>query len=236
MLEGSSLIATLPNLSRTDKVHKVLSNPFITGARFNTGANQLMNIEEIVYILKQLSETYSKTIWIDIKGRQLRITKWADPSYEAIELNHNISITYPAKIYFRNGDCSNIVRTKGNKILVDPIPKHALGAGQSVNVLAKDLEIEGYLTDSDIEYLKLCNKYGMNHIMASFVEEIEDLLEIQKYHSKASIVSKIESLKGLKLIMEHELSNLMASREDLYVETGQDIRMLNHLKTIIEKR
>ena len=40
--------------------------------------------------LKSLSEQYSKDIWLDLKGRQLRIAKWADPLYEAIELNHNI--------------------------------------------------------------------------------------------------------------------------------------------------
>lgn len=233
-MEKCSLIATLPNLSKIDKVHQVLGNPSIDGARFNTGSNPLMNRSEVISFLKNLSIEYKKPIWIDIKGRQLRIIKWADPLYEAIELNHDISITYPAKIYFRNGDCTNVVRTRGNKILVDPLPREVLGAGQSVNIIAKDLEISGYLTELDKQYLSECNRYEMNNIMASFVETIDDLSEILNYLPKADIIAKIESLKGMKLVLENKLPNLMAARDDLYIETGQNIDMLKHLKMIIE--
>ena len=236
MLKNCTLIATLPNLNRIDKVKEILKNQNICGARFNTGVNCLMNIPEVIYTLKELSNMYGKPIWIDIKGRQLRITKWADPSYEAIELNHNVEIVYPAKIYFRNGTSTDIVRTKGNKIIVDPIPKSAVGAGQSVNIIAKDLEILGYLTESDKEYLQSCNEIGMNNIMASFVESESDIKEIIKYLPNANITSKIESLKGIKYILENnEEKSLMAARDDLYIESGMNANILRYLKYIIEK-
>lgn len=236
MKDKCSLIATLPNLNHKDKIHKILSNYNVIEARYNTGASSLMTTEETLSILKSLSEQYSKDIWLDLKGRQLRITKWADPLYEAIELNHNIDIAYPAKVLFRNGGVSNIVRTRGNKIIVDPPPRQALGAGQSINILAKDLEIEGYLTPKDIEFLNLCNQFEFNKIMASFVECEEDFEDIKQHLPNAEIIAKIESLKGMKLIIEKDLNyNLMAARDDLYIQTEGSIDILKYLKLIIEK-
>ena len=139
MKKDCILIATLPSLSNLRNVEKVIMNPNITEVRFNTGVNTIYSPEETLEILKGLCSRYNKKLWIDIKGRQLRVAKWADPLYECIELNHPIQIEYPAKISFRNGDTVNITHVKGNKIYVDPLPKEALGAGQSVNISSEYL-------------------------------------------------------------------------------------------------
>jgi len=228
------LIATLPNINNIDQVHKVLADPEISEARFNTGISTLMEADEVVEILNKLSAQYSKRIWLDIKGRQLRITRWADPQYEAIELNHRISVMYPAKIYFRNGGFRNIVRASGNKIIVDLPPREAVGAGQSVNIIAKDLEIEGYLTNLDKDYLAAAAKLGMTGVFASFTEKISDLGEIAEILPGAEIVSKIESLKGIELIKKNNIGALMAARDDLYLQSGQNYDMMEHLKIIIK--
>jgi len=233
MKEYCTLIATLPNLCNVEKVRKVLSCPEISEARFNTGVATLMDVNEVVSILKKLSMQYSKRIWIDIKGRQLKIIRWADPQYEAIELNHQISVVYPAQIYFRNGGFRNLVRVKGNKVIVDEPPEEAVGAGQSVNIIARDLEVKGYLTELDKQYLEAGKKEKMNGVFASFVEKIEDLSEIASIMPEAEIVSKIESLKGMELISKTNIGNLMAARDDLYLQTGQNYSMMEHLKTII---
>ena len=232
-LKCCELIATLPNLANEEKVRRVLSCPQISEARYNTGSASLMPPSETVALLKALSFEYSKKIWLDIKGRQLRITRWADPQYEAIELNHNVNVVYPAKIYFRNGEYSNIIKVKEKRILVDPLPREALGAGQSVNILAKDLEIEGYLTEFDKKHLQAAERQGVYSVMASFVERHEDLSEILSFMPKAEIVSKIESLKGIEFISSHKIGNLMAARDDLYIQAGQNKSMLKHLATII---
>lgn len=234
-MKDLTLIATLPNINDQQKIKEIMSNPNISSARFNTGVNQLMSAYETVQIISEISKFYNKDIWLDIKGRQLRITKWADPAYDAIELNHNVSIIYPAKIYFRNGSACNIIRTRGNKVLVEEPPKQAVGRGQSVNIIAKDLEIEGYLTNQDIEYLEAARQFGLNKVMASYVEKKEDLLSILAINSNATIISKVESLKGFKFIVENDVKNLMAARDDLFIETGQSIEILKILKTIIQK-
>jgi len=234
MKQNCTLIATLPNLSNVERVRKVLSCPEISEARFNTGVSTLMDVNEVVPLLKELSAQYSKRIWLDIKGRQLRIIRWADPQYEAIELNHQISVVYPAQIHFRNGGIRNLTRVKGNKVIVDHPPQEAVGAGQSVNIIAKDLEIEGcYLTELDKQYLEAAAQQGMNGVYASFVEKFEDLSEIASILPKAEIVSKIESLKGVELVTKSKIGNLMAARDDLYLQTGQNYSMMKHLETIL---
>ncbi|MDR0979400.1 MAG: hypothetical protein LBL91_05730 [Lachnospiraceae bacterium] len=234
MKQGCTLIATLPNLANAEMVRNVLSCPDISEARINTGVSTLMSVDEVVATLKKLSTEYSKRIWVDLKGRQLRIARWADPRYEAIELNHQVEVVYPAKIYFRNGGCRNILRTRGNQILVDSPPQEAVGAGQSVNIIAKELDVIGYLTELDKQYLEAMSRQEMNGVFASFVERLEDLSDIAAIMPKAEIVSKIESLKGIELITKNRIGTLMAARDDLYLESGQNYSMLKHLETIIE--
>lgn len=236
MKQDCVLIATLPSLNNIDKVQKVFSNPHISEVRFNTGVQTAYSIEETLDILKSLSIKYNKKLWIDIKGRQLRVTKWADPLYSCIEISHRVQVLYPAQIYFRNGDRVNITHIKdGNKLFVDPLPRQALGAGQSVNILAKDIEIDGYLTEKDKQYLRACRKMDLNYIMASFVETFDDLAQILQILPNAQIVSKIESLKGMSFITQYNVPSLMAARDDLYLQSGQNYSMLEHLKTIISR-
>ena len=230
------LIATLPSLSNLRKVESVFQNPLVSEVRFNTGAQTPYSVEETLEILKKLSIEYDKKLWIDIKGRQLRVTKWADPLYSCIEVSHHVQVSYPAQIYFRNGDKVNITHIKdGNKLFVDPLPRQALGAGQSINIIARNIEIEGYLTEKDKQYLTACKKLDLPYIMASFVESFEDLAQILQFLPNAQIVSKIESLKGLAFISQYQVPQLMAARDDLYIQTGQNHSMLTHLKSIIER-
>ena len=236
MKQDCVLLATLPSLSNMKRVQNVFKAPHIAEVRFNTGAHSPYSVEDTLKMLMELAEKYKKVLWIDLKGRQLRVAKWADPVYSCIELNHKIKVSYPAKIYFRNGDGVNIAHIKdGNKLFVNPLPRETLGAGQSVNIIAKDLEIEGYLTEKDKQYLKVCKELGLNRIMASFVESFEDLSEILQILPNAQIVSKIESLKGMAFIEQYNVPNLMAARDDLFLQTGQNCDMLKHLRTIISR-
>lgn len=236
MKQDCVLIATLPSLSNMINVQRVFEDSRVSEVRFNTGAHSPYTIEETLEILKELSMEHGKKLWIDIKGRQLRVSKWADPLYSCIELNHKIQVLYPARIYFRNGDRVNITHVKdGNKLFVYPLPRETLGAGQSVNIIARDIEVDGYLTEKDKQYLSVCKEMDLNYVMASFVETFDDLTEILRVLPNAQIVSKIESLKGVEFISKYNVPNLMAARDDLYLQCGEDYSMMSHLKTIIEK-
>lgn len=236
MSKECKLISTLPNLNDKRSLEEMLSFDEISEYRFNSGVNQLMSTREIMERLKQIEEQTKKKVWIDIKGRQLRVETWANPSYEAIELNHEIEIEYPARVIFRDGTTSEIIRCRGNKILLSNSPYHALGKGQSINIDAKSLEIKGYLTEQDKELISMSKEYDLNNYMASFVEEMNDLIEIIKRNKKANIVAKIESIKGLKFILENTLTlNTMSARDDLYTSLNHSYQTIRYLKEIIKK-
>lgn len=234
-MKNCTLIATLPSLNDEARVRNIFESPSVAEVRFNTGVQTPTTAKENIEFLSELSKRYGKKVWIDIKGRQLRVAKWADPQYSCIELNHKVDISYPAVIHFRNGDTVNITHVvDGDKIFVSPLPREALGAGQSVNIIADKVEVNGYLTLKDIEYLKACNEFKMKNIMASFVEKFNDVGHILFWVPDAEIISKIESLRGLELIDFVKPSTLMAARDDLFLQTGQNGSMFNHLKKIIE--
>ena len=231
----NNLIVTLPSLHDKELIDKVMSSDVVIGARYNSGINELFDPEETVTILKTISEMYKKNIWIDLKGRQLRIEAWADPRYDVIELNHKIEIEYPASIILRGSGKCNIAHTRGNKIVLERPPRMAVGKGQSVNIIAKSLNIDGYLTEKDKQLIKISSEVGMNNYMASFVESIEDLKSILSINKKASIVSKIESLKGIEFINNYNNLSLMAARDDLFTENMCKKDTLDMLKLIIRK-
>lgn len=236
MSKECKLISTLPNLNDKRSLEEMLSFDEISEYRFNSGVNQLMSTRELIESLKRIEEQTKKKVWIDLKGRQLRVETWANPSYEAIELNHEIEIEYPARVIFRDGTTSEIIRCRGNKILLSDSPYHALGKGQSINIDAKSLEIKGYLTEQDKELISMSKEYDLNNYMASFVEEMNDLIEIIKRNKKANIVAKIESIKGLKFILENTLTlNTMSARDDLYTSLNHSYQTIRYLKRIIEK-
>lgn len=235
MKKDCKLIATLPNLNDKKCLQQTISIDEIDSYRFNSGVNQLMRPEEIVIKLKEIEEKTNKKVYIDLKGRQLRIEAWANPSYEAIELNHDIEIEYPAKVIFRDGTTSEIIRCRQNKILLSSSPYHALGKGQSINIDAKSLEIKGYLTKQDRELILMSKEYDLNDYMASFVEKINDLIEIIKLNENANIIAKIESLKGIRFILENQINlNIMAARDDLYTSLNNSYEIIKYLKKIIE--
>ena len=86
-----------------EKIRNIFRCPWIKEVRFNAGVVTLMDVLEVISLLKELSAQYGVKIWIDLKGRQLRIIKWSALQADVVELNHKISLDYdpPAYIFFR---------------------------------------------------------------------------------------------------------------------------------------
>lgn len=229
------LIATIPALTDLKKVESIIANPFIYGVRWNTGIVSPYNEEDTLLILRNLTKQYKKRFWVDLKGRQLRVIEWGNPLYSAIKVNHNVNVELPATVLLRGERPLDLVKVDGNQLFVNPLPKHSVGAGQSVNIIGEDVEIEGYLTEKDKSYLMACKKIGINDIMTSFVEHFEDIVEIKFYLDTADIVCKIESEKGLRNLKDFEGFSLMAARDDLYLELKNPYYMTYALKNIIEQ-
>ena len=55
-----------------------------------------------------------------------------------------------------------------------------------------------------------------------------------EFDKNANVISKIESLKGIKFILENSgYLNLMAARDDLFVNSNFSYEMIDYLKKII---
>lgn len=225
-MKDCKLIATIPAMTDLKKVHKIIGNCYISGVRWNTGIVSPYTVDVTLDILKEITEQYKKELWIDIKGRQLRVEEWGNPLYSSIVLNHEISTNGLCQVKLRGESYLDLVSSNGREIFVNPLPSHAVGKGQSVNILG-DVIIKGYLTEKDKEYLKYCSEKGILNIMASFVEEMSDIKDILNYDKNFNIVCKIESKKGIQNLNFFKGLNLMAARDDMYIEL-RDYRDMNY--------
>lgn len=227
MERNCKLIATIPVMTDLQKVEYIISNPYIYGVRWNTGIVTPYTEKETVEILKHFCEKYNKKLWIDLKGRQLRVIEWGNPIYSSIKVNHNVRANLPAYVLLRGERPLNLVAVKGNSLFVNPVPQHAVGKGQSVNIIGKDVEIEGYLTEEDKIYIDACKELGVRDLMLSYVESIDDIVEVKILYPDCNIVCKIESKKGLENLDDFEGFNLMAARDDLYLELCNPYNLKN---------
>lgn len=233
------LIATLPPVYREELLEEIISTPEIGGVRYNTGILSPFSALETLAKIKNLTDQHKKKFWIDLKGRQLRVTKWAFPDYGTIELNHNISIDGLAQMVFRDGDTCDIKFVRRNKIFLNSRPRQAVGEGQSVNILGDGVVIEGYLTGSDREYITAAAHLGVTDFMLSFIEEENDIFEVGEEYQQAlegmvparvvklDLALKIESPRGVDFITKNLIPNqhphtLVAARDDLFSTIGDN--------------
>lgn len=213
------LIATLPPY--VDHRAEIIGHPAVDGLRFNTVSPLAESRRDILARLKR--ECGRKRLWIDLKGRQLRIAKFAYLPYAFVELTHRISVDLPAAVRFR--DCvSRVVEiVGGNKLILDRRPVRVVGEGEPINILDPSFKVEGYLTEGDREYLTEAADLGIHDYMLSFAESDQDVADVLAIDPKARITAKIESRRGLEWMRTRPSGvRLMAARDDLYVNMGDD--------------
>lgn len=230
------LIATLPPQAAHGR--EIATNPLIDEVRLNTGVDTGRSPEEM--LASACFKAGRTPLLVDLKARQLRITKWVDPAWENVTINHSISVRTPCKIIFRDEVATIVDVIDGRKLTLDDAPRYALGAGQSININDPSLIIEGFLTDRDREFVKAAKKRGLHRYLLSFVESSQDIEELLALDPKAEIICKIESLKGLDFVRD-EYPNyagrvrLMVARDDLYTNIGENkLAMLDAERLIIK--
>lgn len=225
-----NVIATTPPYA--DFLTEVAAHPMVSGFRLNTVMPLKHGPAEA---LERLSR-YGKPLWVDLKGRQLRVVGAAMPPYTEVFLSHEIEVDCPADAFLRDGlEHGRIVAVDGNRIILEDGPRRMIGPGESVNIVHPSLKICGTLTETDTAYLAAMGEMGLKNVMLSFVESQADIDEILTHLPDAKIVAKIESQKGLSLVKTSGLANaqLMAARGDLYVEVAQPHKIISALRAVV---
>lgn len=212
---GVSAIVTVP--PHATFLDEVASHPIVTGLRLNT----VMPIKgSRLDTLRRLA-ALGPALWVDLKGRQLRVTHAAVPPFTEVRVSHPVRAKTPCDAFFSDGrEHARILEIDGDRLILEDSPRRVVGPGESINIIDPTLEIDGTLTATDRDYLAAMREIGLTRVMLSFVERTEDVEEVAALLPGAEIALKIESLRGLELVRRHgqRLGRLMCARGDLYVE------------------
>lgn len=220
------LIATLPPYS--DGRHGIIAHPAVAELRFNTVWEIGVSEREILTRLRD--ECGGKPLWIDLKGRQLRVTHYANMPYAFLRLSHKIEVDLPCDIHFKDCSARIVDIVGGDKLVLDGPPDYVVGIGQPVNILHPSLKIRGTLTESDRRYVEAANELGLDRFMLSFVEWAADASELSRCVAAPApkFVLKIESPGGLRYVRKRAAlgfgggMRLMAARDDLFIQLKRD--------------
>ncbi|HET7295338.1 MAG TPA: pyruvate kinase [Vicinamibacteria bacterium] len=227
---SASAIVTAPPYA--DFLRDVAAHPLVVGLRLNTVMPVVGGAEEA---LRRLSDL-EKALWVDLKGRQLRVAGGAMPPFTEVRLSHRIRVATPAVAYFGDGrEVARVVDVDGDCLILEDGPRRYIGPGESVNIPDPSLQVEGTLTETDRAYLAAMARLGLRHVMLSYVESATDVEEVRALLPGAEVVLKIESARGMDFVRRHgaSLGRLMAARGDLYVELRRPHRIASAAREIL---
>ncbi len=222
---------------------EVAAHPLVCGLRLNT-VMPTKGDEPLTALLSRLSQL-GPPLWVDLKGRQLRVAQAAMPPFTEVRLSHRIRLRTPADAFFCDGkEHARVVAVEGDRLILLDGPRRFIGPGESVNIVDPSLQIEGSLTASDRAYLQAMRELGLSHVMLSFVEQHSDVSELRELLPGAELVLKIESKRGLDWVRDGYAATgrgdptarqprLMAARGDLYVEVYHPHAILGALRRIL---
>jgi len=210
----------------------VARHPLVCGLRLNT----VMPLKESPAEVLQRLSALGQPLWVDLKGRQLRVVGAAIPPYTEVRVSHRLRVPTPVDAFFSDGDeHARIAAVDGDRLILEDGPRRLIGPGESVNIIHPALKIEGTLTELDRTYLAAMREVHLSRVMLSYVECPSDVEEVQTLLPDAEVVLKIESQRGLTYVREHGAGQgqLMAARGDLYVEVLRPHRIVSALRDII---
>ena len=224
-------IVTLPPYASF--AEEVARHPLVEGFRLNT----VMPLagETPREALARLS-ALGRPLWVDLKGRQLRVVEAAVPPFTAVRVSHRVRVPVPCDVFFGDGrEAARLVAVDGDRLLLEDGPRRVVGPGESVNVVHPALEVEGSLTEGDRAWLAAMRDLGVTRAMLSFVEREEDVAELRAELPGVEPMLKVESRRGLAFAGRHgaRLGRLVAARGDLYVEVREPHRIVGALRAVI---
>lgn len=212
----------------------------ISAVRLNTA---MVKTTEIKEELSKASNIKGVPLYVDVKGRQLRVVE-SRPYKDRLELiiNHPIKVKTPVTVVFKAGEDYAVLKNvtdHGHRLVFDGGPEYMVHDGESFHIKHPSLEIGGeQFLDSELEKISISRKLGIRKFFLSYVQCQKDVDEFIGLVGKDSeIILKIEDNKGLQYVVNEfgKTSNLslMAARGDLYVELERPHMIAQALRTII---
>mgnify|MGYP000004323357 CR=1 FL=1 len=230
------LIATVPPYAR--HLPTIVGHPAVAALRFNTIMPVAESKRDVLQNLRAACQ--GKPLWLDLKGRQLRITRFAYLPHAFVEVSRKLTVDLPARVVFKDGEAELVRIVDGDRLILGERPPRVVGAGEPIGILDPSLEIEGYLTRDDREYVEAARSLGLHDYLLSFVERASDIDELRALDPDARIICKIESRRGLDFVRDvfpHLAApgplRLMAARDDLFIQLEHDVAILDALEQLV---
>jgi hypothetical protein len=227
---GLRVIVTAPPYA--DFLADVVAHPLVSGLRLNT----VMPVRGGPGAALDRLTALGAPLWVDLKGRQLRVAEAAIPPFTAVRLSHPISLRTPTDAFFADGtEHAIVVDVDGDRLILADGPRRLIGPGESVNLPDASLGVHGTLTATDRAYLEAMAERGLTRVMLSFCEVPSDADEVRALLPGAEVVQKIESRKGLWHARDHGPAGgrLMAARGDLFVEVREPHKVLGAVRDVL---
>ncbi|MCB9076873.1 MAG: hypothetical protein H6631_04735 [Anaerolineaceae bacterium] len=210
----------------------VAAHPLVSGFRLNTVMPLRGGPAEALERLR----SFGQPLWVDLKGRQLRVVGAAIPPYTEVRLSHPIHVDTPVEAFFADGtECVRVAAVDGDRLILADGPRRLIGPGESVNIVHPSLRIDGTLTETDRAYLTAMHELGLKQVMLSYTEQPDDVQEVKALLPEADVMLKIETQRGLAFVRRHgsTYGRLVAARGDLYVEVLRPHRITTALREVI---
>jgi pyruvate kinase len=214
----------------------------LCGVRLNTA---MVRAEDIGDELKTAADIGGIPLWVDVKGRQLRVVE-SRPYPDRLELviNHPIRVQVPTVVIFKAGEDHAVLKEvtdKGHRLVFDGGPEYMVHEGESLHIRHPSLGVGGeQFSKTELAKIEASSKFGISRFFLSYVQNQRDVDMFQELVGKsAEIILKIEDNRGLKYVAETFRktpgTSLMAARGDLYVEIERPHKIMAALKLIVGK-
>ncbi len=93
-------------------------------------------------------------------------------------------------------------RLKGNGyIICSVLSGGVMGNNKAVTVPERNLNLPA-LSEKDVKTIEIAKKYKINFCSMSFVDSVDDVLELKKLYPQIKVVAKIETEKGVNNLGE----------------------------------
>ncbi len=225
-MRKTKIVCTLgPSTNEFDEIVKLLRSG-MNVARLNMSHGDLASHQRTLDLVKKARRELgmSCSIMVDTCGPELRIgnfenhkillnkgDKFIFTTRDVLGTKEVVSCKYPAllsilkphqKMYANNGLIEfNIVEITSTDIVCKVVVGGELSDHKSISIPRIRLPLP-FINEKDEKNIEFAAKNDVEYISASFVSSAEDVLEmkecIKKYGGRQEIISKIESVDGIK--------------------------------------
>ncbi|HIH24304.1 TPA: hypothetical protein HA251_04690 [Candidatus Woesearchaeota archaeon] len=213
----------------------------VDGIRFNTAMEKPSEMPML--LRKAIDESCGTPLYLDVKGRQLRVTK-VGPAKDHLEcyLNHPVDVKTPTPVLFKSGADGALLdhlEDDGYKLVFQGGPRYNLNPGESLHIRHPSLAIKGPLfTEDQLQFLAAGKEAGIDKYMLSYVGSMGEIDALRAIVGDAHITAKIEDKKGLDFVKNSYVKTpnlgLLTARGDLFVEVDKPHQIMTASQNLVD--